>query len=256
MTSQELQEIGQKLFKAGRYVEAAPLLKSAAEAFPHDEQLWRELVLSSSWSGQHEQAAEFAKRAIGQHPRSDWLWRQLGSELIHIGQLDNAEKALSNAQSLNPNAEWLWRYLATLHREQKNPEREIEALENLNMLGAANATDLWYLGLAYSSQRNFARALECYRLSARSSSDPALLTNIGLVFNNPEVECPPRVRQSVKHWLIHAPIARTRPVVESRGQSATVCGYTRPPRNGQSAPGHQPSLHTPRGAPPQTSASS
>jgi tetratricopeptide (TPR) repeat protein len=188
MTAQELKETGQRLFKAGQYTDAIPLLKSAAEAFPEDESLWQELVLAAHHSGQYEQAVEFAKQAIHQHPRSGWLWRQLGNELTTADRLDEAEKAFNNARSLlSYSDEWLWRYLAALHRKQKNLEKEIAALENLCELGEATWTDLNQLGIAYYNHRNFAKAVEYYRLSAETEPSVYALHNMGLVFNDPEV---------------------------------------------------------------------
>jgi hypothetical protein len=187
MTAQELRETGQKLFKSRQYAEAIPLLKSAAEAFPKDESIWSDLILAASAGGQHEQAVEFAKQAIRQLPRSDWLWRQLGNELTTLERLDEAEKALDNSRSLNPNAEWLWRYFAALHRKRKNPEKEIEALENLDSLGKASGTDLNQLGIAYHNHKNYGKALEFYRLSAATEPGFAPFFNMGLVFNDPEI---------------------------------------------------------------------
>ena len=138
-------------------------------------------------SGQHEQAVEFAKQGICQHPHSDWLWRELGNELTELDRLDEAEKALTTARSLNPNADWLWRYLAGLQRKRKNLEKEIEALETLYRLGVATGYDLNQLGIAYDNHRNFAKAVEYYRLSAAAKPDAAPWFNMGLVFNDPEV---------------------------------------------------------------------
>jgi len=189
MTAQELKETGQRLFKAGQYSDAIPLLKSAAEAFPNDELLWSDLVLAAHYGGQYEQAVEFAKQGIRHQPRSDWLWRQLGNELTQIDRLEEAKKALDNARSLNPNVDWLWRYLAALHRKGKNLEKEIEALENLYELGEATGTDLNQLGIAYHNQKppNFAKALDYYRLSVETEPSVQSLFNMGLVFNDPEV---------------------------------------------------------------------
>ena len=187
MTPNEVKDTGQRLFKARQYPEALPLLRSATEAFPKDEVLWRELVLSASRTKQHDQAAEFGKQALRHHPRSDWLWLQLGSELTVCDRLDEADKALNNSRSLNPNAEWLWRYYAALHKKRKNLEMEIEAWENLHTIGAANSNDLNSLGIAYYQHKNFAKALKCYRLSAATEPSVAPLFNMGLVFNDPEL---------------------------------------------------------------------
>ncbi|UCH70446.1 MAG: tetratricopeptide repeat protein [Candidatus Bathyarchaeota archaeon] len=97
MRPEELKETGKRLFRAGQYTDAIPLLKSAVEAFPKDECLWMDLVLAARDSGQQEQAIEFTKQAIRLLPRSDWLWRQLGYELLKTDLLDEAERALYNA---------------------------------------------------------------------------------------------------------------------------------------------------------------
>jgi tetratricopeptide (TPR) repeat protein len=187
MTADQLRENGQKLFKERNYAAAVHVLSQAVEAFPKDETLWQELVLSASWSGQHASAVEFAKNAVRNHPRSDWLWRQLGSELTALDRLDEAENALNNSRTLNSKAEWLWRYFAALHRKRKNSEKEIEALEILDSLGKANGTDLNQIGIAYHNEKNFGKALEYYRLSAAAERGVAPLFNMGLVFNDPEV---------------------------------------------------------------------
>jgi tetratricopeptide (TPR) repeat protein len=188
MNPQELKETGHRLFNARQYAAALPLLKSASEAFPNEELLWQELVLAAHHNGQHEQAVEFAKQGIRQHPRSGWLWNELGNQLTTVDRLDEAKKALDNAGSLlGYSNEWLWRHLAALHRKRKNPEKEVEALENLDALGAANWTDLNQLGVAYHNLKDFAKALEYYQRSAATESDAIPFFNMGLVFNDPEV---------------------------------------------------------------------
>ena len=187
MTTQELKEAGQRLFKAGQYSDAIPLLKSAAEAFPKDESLWQELVLAAHNGGQYEEAVEFAKQGISQIPRSDWLWRHLGDELTQVDRLDEAEKALNNARTLNPKADWLWRYLAGMYHKRKDLEKEIEALEYLDVLGEANSTDMNQLGIAYHNLHNYAKAVEFYSRSATLAPDTAPFFNMGLVFNDREV---------------------------------------------------------------------
>jgi tetratricopeptide (TPR) repeat protein len=187
MTPQELKDTAQLLFQARRYAEALPLLRSATEALPDDESLWRDLVLSALWTGQNNQAAEFAKQGVHEHLRSDWLWRQLGNALTLLDDLPAAENALNNARRLNPNAHWLWRNLAELYRKQKRPQQEIEALEKLRELGAANSTDFNQLGIAYHDLGNFAKAVENYRRSAAVGSNCEPLFNMGLVFRRSEV---------------------------------------------------------------------
>ena len=186
MTIQELKEQGRRLFKAGQYTDAIPLLKQAVEAFSNDELLWSELVLAAHHARLYEQAVKFAKQGIHHHPRSDWLWRHLGDELTLIDRLDEAEKALNNALDLNPNVDWLWRYFAALHRKREDFEKEIESLQNLYEHGEANAIDLNELGIAYYNHKNFAKALEYYRLSAETEQSVHTLYNMGLVFDKSE----------------------------------------------------------------------
>ncbi len=72
-------------------------------------------------------------------------------------------------------------------QKRKNLEMEIEALENLHALGEANSTDLGHLGIAYHNYRNFAKAVEFYRLWAATEPNAAPFFNMGLVFNDAEV---------------------------------------------------------------------
>ena len=186
MTPNEIKETGQKLFKAEQYSDALPLLKSAAEAFPKDESLWRDLLFAASWSGQHQQAVEFAKEGIRQHPRSDWLWRELGIIQVAVfGRLDEADKALKNARCLNPNEDWVWRYFVAVYRQRKHLEKEIETLERLHALGVAKGTDLIQLGIAHYFSKSFEKALDYYRLAISHSTGPRTLVLHGVGLQRP-----------------------------------------------------------------------
>ncbi|HRV09547.1 MAG TPA: tetratricopeptide repeat protein, partial [Acidobacteriota bacterium] len=188
MTPEETADAGRRLYKAGQYAEAIPLLESAVEAFPEDETLWADLVRAAHHNGQSAQAVEFSKQAIRHHPRSGWLWRQLGCELTACDRLDEAEKALDHASGLlGERDEWLWRYYVELHRKQKDPEREIAAWENLYELGSANAIDLNNAGIAYYKNKDYAKALQFYREAVLAAPSVYPLYNMGLVFNAPEV---------------------------------------------------------------------
>lgn len=188
MTPPERKDRALQLAKARNHAEALPLLKAAVLDYPNDENLWQQLVLNSANAEGHAEAAEWAKEAVRRHPRSGWLWRQLGHELAEAEKFDDAEKALTNARAvLGSEDEWVWRYYAALHKKRKNHEREIEAWEKIRALGAASSNDLNSLGIAYHDHKNFAKALEFYRLSAATEPSVAPLFNMGLVFNDPEV---------------------------------------------------------------------
>jgi tetratricopeptide (TPR) repeat protein len=187
MTPEETREAGRELFRTKQFALALPLLHSAAKTFPDDESLWRDLVSSALRSEQNIYAAELAREGLGAHPNSDWLWRHLGNALTLNDDLPAAEDALDNARRLNPRSDWLWRYFAELHHKQQRPEKEIEALESLRELGAANEFDLNQLGIAYQQFGNFAKALESYRRAVAAGSDCEPFFNMALVYNLPEV---------------------------------------------------------------------
>jgi tetratricopeptide (TPR) repeat protein len=196
--------LARSYIKAGRYAEAVPLLKSAAEAFVTEEILWQELIYAATCCMQHENAVEFCKQAIRHHPRSEWLWCQMGSELMAIDRLDEAEQSLANACRLNPNDAQLWRYLARLHQKRKNLEKEIEALENLNALGEANSYDMNQLGIVYYNLGNYAKAVEFYRHSAALAPDVASLFNIGLSHSevSQDADAAAPIRNSRQKYLL------------------------------------------------------
>ncbi|WKZ20218.1 MAG: tetratricopeptide repeat protein [Candidatus Jettenia sp. CY-1] len=101
--------------------------------------------------------------------------------------MGEAENALLNAKTLNSENEWLWRHFAKIHRKRKNFDKEIDALEKVNLFGKVDSYDLNMLGIAYYNHGNYAKAVEYYRLSLAESYDTAPLFNMGLVFNNPEI---------------------------------------------------------------------
>lgn len=187
MTDQELKATGQKLFNERHFAEAIPLLKLAAEAFPKDVSLWKDLALAASSVARHDEAIEYATQGTKHHPSDGWLWRQLGEDLIALGCLDEAEEALNKGLVVEPGAPWLWRYFARLHRKRKNYVAEAEALEQLVVLGKADCNDLNMLGIAYHNHGNFAKAIDYYRRSALASPKTAPIFNMGLVFQHPDV---------------------------------------------------------------------
>ncbi len=185
MTDQELKTTGQKLFNERHFAEAIPLLKLAAEAFPKDVSLWKDLALAASSVARHDEAVEYASQGTKHHPSDGWLWRQLGCDLIALGRLDEAEDALNKALIVDPGAPWVWRYFARLHRTRKSYAAEAEAFEKLNALGKAESNDLNMLGIAYHRHGNFAKAIYYYRRSATASPGTSYL--MGLVFQHPDV---------------------------------------------------------------------
>jgi tetratricopeptide (TPR) repeat protein len=188
MTPQQLKDTANRLYKESKFSEAIPFLKSAAEAIPQDEQLWQQLAYACAYTEQNQEAVDNLKQAIRHHPRSGWLWRLLGNQLTVTDSLAAAEKALAHAESIiGRDDEWLCRYAALLYTKQKNITKEIELLERLFSIGAANASDLKHLGTAYFRQKNFGKAIEYYRLSIRNKPTVDALHDLGLVYNENEI---------------------------------------------------------------------
>jgi tetratricopeptide (TPR) repeat protein len=187
MSTNEPLATGKSLYVAGRYAEALPLLAASAKATPGDEVLWQQAVLAANKTATHGQAVDLARQALVHHPGSDWMWRQLASELMAGNRLDEAAEALERARHINPESPILWRFKASLYRKQKDWNGEIRALTNLIALEKADSHDLNVLGVAYHNQRDFAAALECYKLAAAIGGNPSALFNMGLVFNDSEV---------------------------------------------------------------------
>lgn len=188
MTGLEARSDGQKFCKDHRFAEAIPLLKLAADAFPMDLSVWRDLVFAASSVRQHDDAIEYAGRATKHHPSDGWLWMKLVEELIAIGHLDEAEEALSEREEgVQSDDPWLFRSFALLYGKRKNYTKEAEALEEIASLGEATGVDLNKLGIAYRNQGNFAKAIEYYRRSVIALSIKEPLFNMGLVFQHPDV---------------------------------------------------------------------
>jgi tetratricopeptide (TPR) repeat protein len=188
MTPQQVRDTANRLYNESKYAEAIPFLKSAAEALPKEEALWQQLAFACTKTNQHQQAVDYLKQAIRHHPGSGWLWRLLGHQLTATDSLTAAEKALSHAETiLGTNDIWLCRYYVSFYLKQKNIPKQIEALERLFALGAANAVDLNDLGIAYFHQKNFGKSIEYYRLSIQKNPTATALHNLGLVYSENEI---------------------------------------------------------------------
>lgn len=188
MTPQQLKDTANRLYKESKFAEAIPILKSAAEALPEEEALWQQLAYACTLTKQNQQAVDYLKQAIRHHPSSGWLWRLLGNQLTATDSLTTAEKALSHAETiLGHNDIWLCRYFADFYIKQANIHKQIEALERLFTLGAANASDLNNLGIAYFRQKNFGKAIEYYRLSIHKNPTVVALHNLGLAYSENEI---------------------------------------------------------------------
>lgn len=187
MDPQDLKLTGRRLFRERQYAAAVPLLQQATSFFPDDEQLWQEAILASSWTKQKALAVSLAKQAVDFHPQSGWLWRQLGADLMDLTRLDEAESALGKAFQIDNKSPWLWRYLAKLGSLQKSSEREMDALENLDSLGQANADDLNQLGLTYQRSSQLLKAIATYRRSIQMSPRPIPFYNLGVALMHPTI---------------------------------------------------------------------
>ena len=204
---------------------STPPSSSADVPSRKDESVWQSLVEAAQDSGQYAKAVEVAEQAVREYPRSVWLWQELGAGLTDLGRFDEAENALNTAYGLNPNDARLWRYLAALHRKRKDLEGEIESLETLNRLNAADDLDLFRLGSAYHKYRDLAKALKYFRLSADARSlandwvSRALLANtwvsLALVYSDSELSQDVDAADACRRALAPMPFERAKELLET-----------------------------------------
>lgn len=121
-----------------------------------------------------ELSAHEQDRSHGDHHRDDNAG--LSEYIPNFAPDDWDEELLENGRDLPAS-----------HRKLNDLVGEIESLETLNRLNAADGLDLNRLGIAYHKHRDLAKAIQCYRRSAAAKRGKAPWFNLALVYSDPEI---------------------------------------------------------------------
>ncbi|HLV81513.1 MAG TPA: tetratricopeptide repeat protein [Chthonomonadaceae bacterium] len=159
---------GLRLDERGRYAEAAPLLKAAAEAAPEQARIREEWMRALIGIGRTADAYQELKLFAEAFPRLAVAHRLLGQFYTAQHSMIKANQELSQATQLDPNDRAAWAFLAMARDDTADPQGAIVAEERAIALNPGYAGDHLYLGTLYmrSSRSEDARKefLEAIRL--------------------------------------------------------------------------------------------
>ena len=117
------EDLGRLLFRAGRYVEAAPHLDQAVDARDDDPVLKQELAYALDQEGSGERAETLYRDVLETAPQAVLTRSLLAENLFERGQKEGAMSLLEEGLALTPEAPLLQRQLGSLlERDGKRAE--------------------------------------------------------------------------------------------------------------------------------------
>jgi tetratricopeptide (TPR) repeat protein len=176
--------VGQLEMRAGRFAEAADVLRQAAVLDPGDERIRESLALASYHAGQHRDAAQLLERLVvteTYEERAD-IWLALGESRLELGRAPEARKAFGRVTRLTPDHPGGWIGLtksALMLGDLRRAEASLRRVEHLR--GDEAQTNLLY-GYVKLRQGENDEALRRFRRASRlDPSDPVALCMVGFL---------------------------------------------------------------------------
>lgn len=167
---------------AGKYEEAEPPLRRAAEVLPDEPEVHFNLGVLLQRTGRLEEGERELRRALDLAPQSPEAWFNLGVVLGKQGRAGEAIGALERALDLRPEYPEARYNLGVLLAESGDTRRAISALEAA-VEERPTAETQTRLGAAYRDQGRFDRSEQVLRASLeRDPTSAVTWTELGLTF--------------------------------------------------------------------------
>lgn len=168
---------GDRLIAEGKYEEAIPKLRRAAELLPGNPMAWNFLALAYHHADQPDQALVAYQQAVALDRNSPAIRFNLG--LLHLEQGRTAEaiSELTTCTVLDQNSAAAWLHLGKAHLLRKSIDEAQKALETARKLEAKNPETLNYLGVVELHRRRTRDAISFFNAALQEQPDfaPAVL---------------------------------------------------------------------------------
>lgn len=179
-----------ELRESGRLDEAIVVAERATRVDPDDANSWWQLGLATAEKIGAEAAIPYFEKTVELANQFAYGWHRLGMAYKETDRLDDAINSWEKAVELDDDRVDSLDKLADAYGERKfdgDEEKRFEVLKLLDEKGEIAPLDLNTLGNAYYKNKDFHKAIRCYRRYADHDSGPVGYFNLGLALFSPEV---------------------------------------------------------------------
>lgn len=168
---------GDRLIAEGKYEEAIPKLRRAADLLPGNPMAWNFLALAYHHAGQPNEALAAYQQAVSLDRNSPAIRFNLGVLHLEQGRTAEAISELTTCTVLDPNSAAAWLHLGKAHLLRKSIDEAQKALETARKLEPKNPETLNYLGVVELHRRRTRDAISFFNLALQEQPDfaPAVL---------------------------------------------------------------------------------
>ena len=187
--------------EAGRIDEAVITARRATVVDPDDANTWWQLGLAVAEQSGDAAAITYFDKTVEIEEGFSAGWHRLGTAYKKAEMLDDAilswEVAIEidedRVDTLHSLVEAYWQ-----RKSEGDEDRLFDILKYLDERGVIKKSYLNILGVRYHKNKNYFKAIECYRRFAASNDSSAGYFNLGLVFVSPEIN---QNADAVDSWL-------------------------------------------------------
>jgi Flp pilus assembly protein TadD len=168
---------GDRLIAEGKYVEAIPKLRRAADLLPGNPMAWNFLALAYHHAGQPDEALAAYQQAVALDRNSPAIRFNLGVLHLEQGRIAEAISELTTCTVLDQNSPAAWLHLGKAHLLRKSIDEAQKALETARKLEPKNPETLNYLGVVELHRRRTRDAISFFNAALQEQPDfaPAVL---------------------------------------------------------------------------------
>lgn len=186
-SAEELIEKAKVQRQRGRVEESIVSARQAINLDPEDPDAHWQLALSLLAQGADSKALQSLDRVVELAPRFAGGWACLGKTLLKVGNKPKAKACLERAIGLDAEQIDVQTHLAKLYEEDKQPDKELEALSALEAASELTYSQAVRLGILFHNKKEYFRAIHFYKIGARGAPGAVVYFNLGLALNAPEV---------------------------------------------------------------------
>ena len=175
--------LGEALIKQGHYIEAAGMLRAAAEHQPAWSRNYNLLGLISEKQNSYDDAMGYYKQAIECDPEDPEGYVNLATLYANRKMMDKAEHYFSQALSLEEATPSLYYNYALYCSDKGDFKRAVKYYKATLKLNPSNVQALNNLGTIYFWQQQMEQAIKCFRTALRlEPNNPEKMVNLALAY--------------------------------------------------------------------------
>jgi protein O-GlcNAc transferase len=176
--------------EAGRIDEAIIAARRATTVDPEGANSWWQLGLAVAEKDGAAAAIPHFKKTVERADGFAYGWHRLGAAYKETGMLDEAIASWETALEHDDDRVDTLKALAAAYRQREigsDEEKVFGVLKLLDAKGKIDDGDLNSLGIGYHRNKDYHKAIGCYRRYAATSESPIAYFNLGLALSSAEI---------------------------------------------------------------------